>query len=124
MSKSLFELQSDMPLHIAQLVVYANSLGYRLVYGDAFRDPRAHGQYGEKMGYASAHSNHKLALAVDFKLFKPNPNQADDWIYCKKTEDYIELGNYWVTLAPENEWGGAGTRQDGNHFSKSWKGRW
>lgn len=106
MAESLGDKQRRFTQMLAQLVVYAYSIGYELTYGDAYRDPRVHGDMGEKVGYSSANSNHKQRLAVDFNLFK-------DGEYLTQSEDYLPLGEYWEFLG--GTWGGR--FDDGNHFS-------
>jgi len=103
----LREKQSKFVLMIAQLINYADSIGYDLTFGDAYRDPRVFGKYGEKKGYGSTHSQHKHRLAVDFNLFI-------DGKYKNDTESYKPLGEYWESLGMT--WGGRFTRKDGNHF--------
>ena len=83
---------------IARLIIYAESLGYGLTFGDAYRDPRT--TYGHK------NSLHRKRLAVDFNLFKGKD-------YLTETEDYLPLGEYWEKMG--GSWGGR--FKDGNHFS-------
>lgn len=97
---------------IAQLIEYAYSQGYELTFGDAYRDPRVHGQVGQKKSYSSANSLHKERLAVDFNLFK-------DGVYLTRTEDHKPLGEYWESIG--GTWGGR--FNDGNHYSLEHGGR-
>lgn len=90
--------------------------GFTWSYGDAFRDPRVHGEQGVKMGYGEALSAHKNKLAVDINLFK-------DGVYQKDTEDHRQFGEYWCSLDPDCRWGGNfSTKSDGNHYSMIYKG--
>jgi hypothetical protein len=100
--------QRIFTLCISQLITYAYAQGYELTFGDAFRDSRVHGEFGDKQSYSHASSNHKLRLAVDFNLFKNGE-------YLTADDDYLELGLYWETLHPLARWGGH--FNDGNHFS-------
>lgn len=88
--------------------------GYECTLGDAYRDPRVHGEYGVKGSYASSKSNHKLRLAIDLNLFKNGK-------YIKDSAQYKQFGEWWESLHPETAWGG---QSDGNHFSMKHKGRW
>jgi len=97
---------------VSYLIQYAYEQGYELTFGDAYRDPRAFGEFGEKRGYSSANSVHKLRLAVDFNLFQ-------DGVYLTSTEDHRPLGEYWESLG--GSWGGR--FQDGNHYSLEHQGR-
>ena len=103
--------QRKFTLMIAQLIVFAYSKGYELTFGDAYRDPRLHGELGQSKGYGNASSLHKLRLAVDFNLFK-------DGKYLKTTEDHKELGEFWEALG--GTWGGR--FDDGNHYSLKYRG--
>lgn len=96
---------------VGLLIEYAYQNGYELTFGDAYRDPRLHGEMGVKKSYSSAKSVHKLRLAVDFNLFK-------DGKYMTATEDYTKLGVYWESLG--GSWGGR--FNDGNHFSLEHEG--
>lgn len=106
MSEALGEKQRRFTLMVAKLVTYAYENGYELSYGDAYRDPRLHGQLGTKAGYGHRNSCHKLRLAVDFNLFK-------DGEYKNMTADHEPLGEYWESLG--GTWGGR--FNDGNHYS-------
>ena len=99
------------------LVEWAYQNGYELTTGDGYRDPRVFGKEGEKKGYGSRNSNHKLRLAHDWNLFKDDE-------FLTKTEDHKPLGEYWKSLHELCEWGGEGTRYDGNHYSLRHNGRW
>jgi hypothetical protein len=101
---------------MAQLVLWAYENGYELTVGDAYRDPRSHGEYGtRKEGtYGRKKSNHKRRLAMDFNLFI-------DGEYQTTSEAYQELGEYWESLHELCSWGGR--FNDGNHFSLLHEGR-
>ena len=104
------------------LIEFAYENGYELTYGDAYRDPRAFGQVGEKRLYSSSNSVHKSRLAVDFNLFK-------DGKFLTSSEDHRTLGEFWKTLHPDCCWGGdfknsrGQPAPDGNHYSMEWQGR-
>lgn len=109
---TLGQVQREFPLMIAKLIVFAYEHGYELTFGDAFRDPRLHGELGEKKGYSAANSNHKIRLAVDFNLFKEGK-------FLTSTEDHKKLGEFWESIG--GSWGGR--FNDGNHYSVEWQGR-
>lgn len=94
---------------VAKLIEFAYSQGYELSFGDAYRDPRC--------PYGSEVSLHKSRLAIDLNLFR---NGA----YLSRTEDHKPLGEFWLSLDPDCEWGGTGDRHDGNHYSIGHEGRW
>jgi hypothetical protein len=103
------EDQSDFVLAVSHLIQFVYSQGFELTFGDAFRDTRVHGKYGEKVGYSSATSFHKKRLAIDLNLFK-------DGVYLTNTEAYRFAGEWWIKEYPnKSTWGGKWN--DGNHFS-------
>lgn len=109
---TLGQLQRQHTLMIAKLIFFAYENGYELTWGDAYRDPRLHGEPGKKQGYGAANSNHKLRLAVDLNLFK-------DGAYLTSSEDHRPLGEFWESMG--GTWGGR--FGDGNHYSLEWQGR-
>ena len=114
---SLGKAQKEFTRDIADLIEYATDvLGYDLTFGDAYRDPRVHGEYGEeRKSYAASKSEHKRRLAVDFNLFINNKYQPT-------TEAHKALGEFWKGLRSDNVWGGDFTKPDGNHYSRRYPG--
>lgn len=98
--------QSYFALMVSQLILQAHSMGYEVTLGDAFRDPRLHGYFGEKKGYGTVRSFHKLRLAIDLNLFK-------DGEFLTSTKDHEPLGMWWESIG--GTWGGR--FKDGNHYS-------
>jgi hypothetical protein len=104
---------------LPNLLVFVNELaaenGWSVRLGDLFRDSRAHGEYGEKVGYAASKSNHKLKIAIDINIVVNNdlPASAHD-----------KIGKFWKSLHPLCEWGGEPGRHDANHYSLNHDGRW
>ena len=109
---TLGQKQRKFTRMIAQMIEYAYANGYELTFGDAFRDPRLHGDVGVKKSYSSANSLHKSRLAVDFNLFKGGQ-------YLTTTEAHRPLGEYWESIG--GTWGGR--FNDGNHYSLEHQGR-
>lgn len=93
---------------VADLIDYAYTRGYEFSFGDAYRDPRLHGNIGEKVAYGYKNSNHKVRLAIDLNLFK-------NGTYLTTDKDHEPLGIYWESLHPLCRWGGR--FKDGNHYS-------
>jgi hypothetical protein len=112
MKESLRQKQSRFVRMVVELIDFAHSRGYEFTFGDAYRDPRAFGGMGIKQGYSSAHSNHKLRLAIDLNLFK-------DGVFLTETKDHEPLGVYWESIG--GSWGGR--FNDGNHYSLEHEGR-
>ena len=111
---TLGQKQRKFTRMIAQLIEYAYANGYELTFGDAYRDPRLHGEVGVKKSYSSADSLHKERLAVDFNLFK-------DGQYLTATGAHRPLGEYWESIG--GAWGGRFPNPDGNHYSLEHQGR-
>ena len=91
---------------VADLIQRLHAAGYEMAWGDAYRDPRLHGEIGQKIGYGHRNSCHKCRLAVDLLLFK-------DGVYLTETAQYAEAGAIWEDMG--GSWGGR--FEDGNHFS-------
>lgn len=104
---SLSKRQQKFTVAIAELILYADSLGYKLTFGDAYRDHRLHGAPNVKKGYGHPKSKHKYRLAVDFNLFV-------DGVYIQDSTHaaWGVLHQYWETHC-----GGASAfLSDMNHF--------
>lgn len=89
------------------LICYAYDKGYELTVGDAYRDPRLHGEHGTKKGYGSAKSVHKQRLAMDLNLFV-----GGEYITSSEHKAWDELHKYWRGLG-----GAERVPTDANHFS-------
>lgn len=109
---TLGQKQRKFTRMVADLIKFAYDNGYELTFGDAYRDPRVHGNVGTKTSYSSANSLHKERLAVDFNLFK-------DGVYLSQSDDHRPLGEYWESIG--GSWGGR--FNDGNHYSLEHGGR-
>lgn len=115
---TLGKKQEEFALAAAKLIAYIYSQGYQVRLGDAFRDPRVHGAYGEKKApYGETNSMHKLKLAIDLNLFK-------DGVFLDKTEDHKQFGEWWKKEFAhlDARWGGDFRVKDGNHYSFSMYG--
>ena len=112
---SLGSTQREFTRDIAELILYAYSIGYELTVGDFYRDPRSHGEMGVKKAYGRSESAHKQRLAADLNLFI-------DSAYLTDTEAHRPLGDYWKGLHPDNRWGGDFSSPDGNHYSRKYGG--
>jgi hypothetical protein len=105
---TLGEQQRAFALALAELIVWLYRQGYEVSFGDAYRDPRLHGEFGKKVAYGNAKSFHKKRLAVDLNLFR-------DGKYLAKTEDHRVIGEKWEKMG--GTWGGRFAKKDGNHYS-------
>lgn len=105
---TLSEKQQLFAVRIANLIHWADSKGYRLTFGEAYRTPEQ-AALNAKKGSGISNSLHTQRLAVDFNLFI-------NGVYQTQTEAYRPLGEYWESLG--GSWGGRfKSNPDGNHFS-------
>lgn len=105
---TLGEKQQLFTIMVANLVLWAETKGYRLTYGEAYRTPEQ-AALNAKKGSGISNSLHTQRLAVDFNLFINGEYQT-------KTEAYLPLGEYWESQG--GSWGGRfKSNPDGNHFS-------
>ena len=109
--ETLGQKQRRFTRMVAKLIDKAHELGYEVSLGDAYRDSRVFGNFGEKKGYGAARSCHKLRLAIDLNLFKHGE-------YLTKSSDHRLLGEWWESQ--RGTWGGR--FQDGNHYSLAHEG--
>lgn len=111
---TLGQKQRKFTLMVAQLIQYAYSRGYEMSFGDAYRDPRLHGEIGVKIGYGHPKSAHKHRLAIDLNLFVDIDADGDlDYVTSSDVPAYKDLGEYWESMG--GSWGGR--FNDANHFS-------
>lgn len=103
---TLRQQQSRFARKVADLIIQAEAMGFEVTLGDAYRDPRVHGAFGEKKAYGSAKSFHKQRLAIDLNLFK-------DGKFLQGTDAHRPLGEWWESQG--GTWGGR--FNDGNHYS-------
>jgi hypothetical protein len=110
----LLERQMRFARMVSRLLDHAHELGFDVTLGDAYRDPRVHGDVGVARGYGHARSCHKLRLAVDLNLFRAGRLLV-------QTEDHRPLGEWWE--AHGGSWGGRfKPAADGNHYSLEYQG--
>jgi len=109
--------QSKFAVMVARLILYAESLGYEVTFGEAYRTPEQ-AALNAKSGAGIANSLHCERLAIDLNLFK-------DGQYLTTTEDHRPLGEYWESIG--GSWGGRfktkNKKSDGNHYSLEHGGR-
>lgn len=109
----LGKLQEKFSRMYPLLILYAQYHGYEIRTGDAFRDPRLHGEFGEKKAYGHAFSCHKQKLAIDLNLTK-------DGVYlegAEAQEAHTRLHDFWDLLG-----GSERIKHDMNHYSLAYGG--
>lgn len=108
---SLRKTQSEFARLVGKLIEQAYTMGYEVTLGDAYRDPRVHGEMGVRKSYSHPKSAHKVRLAIDLNLFK-------DGEYLEGSEAHAPLGTWWEQQHDLARWGGR--FNDGNHYSFQW----
>lgn len=93
--------QREFTVALAKLVIYADSIGCGLTYGDAYAKSGHHDR-----------STHYVRLAVDFNLFVEG-----QYITSSENHMWAKLHDYWLELG-----GSAMIDNDANHFSFSHNG--
>ena len=102
MPKSALRLaQEAHARRITKLRCWLELQGICYTEGDAFRDPRLHGEVGVKMGYGHPKSCHKLKLADDFNF--------------DTAVDHHRAHDFWDSLG-----GAKRIASDMNHYSSGW----
>jgi hypothetical protein len=107
----LREKQYQFVRMVAQLIKYAESRGYELTFGEAYRTPEQ-AALNAKKGVGIKNSLHTERLAIDFHLFKNGE-------FLNSTEAHRPLGEYWESIG--GTWGGR--FNDGGHYSLAHGGR-
>ena len=101
--KKLRKTQSKFCGMIARLLLLAESIGEEPTLGDAYRDERVHGEYGEKGSYSHPRSTHKVRLACDINLLDE--------------VNHERLHSFWDILG-----GSERIPEDMGHYSIEWEG--
>ena len=103
MKSKLRLAQEDHARRLARFQVWLEEVGINYTLGDAFRDPRVHGEMGVKAGYGHKSSCHKLKLANDFNF--------------EFEEDHVRAHDEW-----DRRGGAKRLLHDMNHYSSGWEG--
>lgn len=109
---TLRKKQSIFAVLVADLIIKASHLGYDVTLGETYRSEEEALRLF-KIGKGVKNSLHTKRLAIDINLFI-------DGKYLDKSEQYIQLGEWWESLSTSKftcAWGGRFKRTDGNHFS-------
>ena len=120
---TLQQKQSRFSVLVAQLILQANSMGYDVTFGEAWRSAEVASFQVKKnaeKGTGIINSLHRIRLAVDLNLFIKASGT-----YLTQSEQYRKLGEWWERQSVGEIrciWGGRFRRQDGNHFSVEHEG--
>lgn len=115
MTETTRQKQSRFALGVALLIQHADSLGYEVTLGEAWRTPEQ-AKWNAAQGIGTVSSLHIERLAIDINLYRNG-----EWL--QKSEDHTPLGEWWESLGPDYRWGGRFKRPDGNHYSITPDGR-
>ena len=99
----LWNRQVQFLRSFSKLIDYASEAGIEVTVGDAYRDPRLHGEVGVKKGYGHPRSAHKSRLAIDLNTKDPS--------------DHAKLHDFWDVVG-----GAPRIKDDMNHYSFEWEG--
>lgn len=109
---TLIDKQAFFAQQVALLIQHAQSLGYLVTLGEAYR-PAVTASYYAAMGEGVNNSLHTKRLAIDLNLFMGTT-------FLTSIEDYRDLGNWWTAQStPDYQlvWGGKFQIPDCDHFS-------
>lgn len=113
---TLLQQQQEFSRNVALLLIYADRLGYKYTFGEAWRSPEA-AQVNAKLGKGISNSLHIDRLAIDINLFDK------DGAYIRDNRGHEDLAIYWKGLSVLNAWGGDFKSKDFNHYSSTYQGR-
>ena len=115
---TLSRKQSAFAVLVARLILFAESQGWALTFGEAYRSPEEAARLA-KLGKGIAESLHTKRLAIDLNLFI-------NGVYQSESGAYRVLGEWWEAQSTDAltcYWGGRFFKRDGNHFSVEHNGR-
>lgn len=101
----LSEKQQIFTRNVAKLIQHADTLGYGLTFGHAWRSFEEQRRLVENGSSQTYNSQHLNRMAVDFNVFIDG-KLTYDWQKIKP------LADYWVKLHPKNRWGGDWNRNN------------
>lgn len=105
---------------VANLVIHASGLGYKLTFGDAYRSKEEQQRVFDLKKSKTLDSRHRVRCAVDLNIWKDGEPvwilSADECHAAIKP-----LGDYWESLDEKNSWGVRRGEQDWDegHFERS-----
>jgi hypothetical protein len=104
--KEMRNKQSIFLKNFAKLILWAFDNGFEVTAGELHRTDEQHALNVAKGISKAKRSKHQDRLAGDLNLFI-------NGIYKTDQPSYKPLGEYWVSLHPQNRWGGD-FNKDGN----------
>ena len=95
----LSEKQSIFLLNAAKLIIWVSEQGQYVTGGELLRTKEQQQIYFDSGKSKTMDGKHLEKLAIDLSLFINGTYRSD-------TEAYKPLGQFWVSLHPDNRWGG------------------
>jgi hypothetical protein len=95
----LSKLQRKFSVNINKLFTWILAQGYEFTIKECLRTPEQQAIYVKEGKSLTSHSMHLQGLAMDIILFI-------DGEFITDSAKYKPLGDYWVSLDPNNRWGG------------------
>ena len=107
----LSDRQKIFTKNIGLLIGKAYDLGFELTFGEVYRTLEQQKIYFDSGRSKTMDSRHLQRLAVDFNIFKiingdPFLLFGINSMYSTDLEIARPLGEYWMSLHPDNVWGG------------------
>lgn len=104
---TLRDKQSIFTFNIHMLIAKAYELGFELTFGEVFRTLEQQKIYFNTGRSKTMNSRHLERMAVDFNIFKNERMLFQDKaLLISDLQATLALGNYWLSLNPDNVWGG------------------
>jgi hypothetical protein len=100
---TLSDTQWEFLKHVAELIIYAEAMGFKLTGGDLKRSHLQQQQYVQTGASKTLDSDHLRGLAIDFNIFFDEDGDGKKGYL---EGDATPLGTYWKGLHPDNYWGG------------------
>lgn len=104
---TLREKQSLFVKNVGLLIAFAYEKGCEFTAGEMLRTQEMQAIYFKTGRSKTMNSRHLVKLAVDFSIFKAGKLLfIDIKTMAQEIESVKELGEYWISLHPDNVWGG------------------
>ena len=113
----LLKKQQIFTQDVAKLLKFAEESGFFITFGEAQRPIEMQELYFKEGRTRTMKSKHIERLAIDLFVFRRDENTgAMKWLQSR--EDVKQLGEFWESIRPENNWGGFWNFIDIFHFER------
>jgi len=127
----LRQKQMEFWRDIGAFIVFASQNGFQMTFGEFWRTPYQQAEHFRTGASKTMNSLHLIRLAGDFNIWKNGRQLFAKGIsneqYLIDLEEAKPLGVFWMSLSPDNVWGGDWNRnfnfldekfRDPYHFEK------